>query len=54
MSASAVAARAAKGAAGPPHSPENSDETAPVRVAGGIAASLRLKRHFASRCAELP
>lgn len=54
MSASAAAARAAKRAEGPPRSPEDSDETAPVGVAEGIAASHRLKRHFASRCADLP
>lgn len=54
MSASAAAARAARGAKSASHSLENSDEIALTGPAGGIAASVHLKRHFASRCADLP
>lgn len=54
MSASAGAARAAKRTKGAPRSLEGSAETALVGADEDIAASVRLNRHFASRCADLP
>jgi hypothetical protein len=54
MSAPAATTRAAKSATNASRGAANSIEIVLVELAGAVAASARLKRHFASRCADLP
>jgi hypothetical protein len=54
MSAPIAATRAAKSAANASRCIENGIKIALVELAGGNAASSRLNRRFASRCADLP
>lgn len=54
MSAPAAATTAGKSAKYDSRGAENSLEIVLVELAGGNAASSRLKRRFASRCSDLP
>jgi hypothetical protein len=54
MNAPSAATRAAKRATKASRGIENGIEIVMVELAGGIAASARLKPHFTARCADLP